>query len=71
MLKLKNTIAFVLLLMASACEKPHNTLTVNITNHASIALEDVKLYVRDSYLSQYIDSLSLPDIEVGQTHSQT
>ena len=71
MLNLKNTIALVLLLMASACKKPHNTLTVNITNHASVVVEDVKLYVKGSYVSQYIDSLSLPDIEVGQTHSQT
>ena len=76
MLQHKNTIALVLLLMASACKKQHNTLTVNITNHASVTAEDVKLYVRDDYFKidgtvVYVDSLSLPGIEVGQTHSQT
>ena len=71
MLGYKNTIALVLLLMASACKKPHNTLTVNITNHASVTAEDVKLYVKGAYVSQYIDSLSLPNMDVGQTHSQT
>jgi|SaaInlStandDraft_1057018.scaffolds.fasta_scaffold02748_4 hypothetical protein len=77
MLKLKNTIVLVLLLMSSACKKSPNNIEINVEviNRSSVRAENVKLYAKDFLLSDttiiYSDSLLLSDIEVDQAHSQT